>query len=222
MFSSRRGFLSGSLALAGGLGAAEQGAPAPLRIGVVNVRTCFEKDKVARMAEFLEELGKLRDQLTREAGELQKNIAALADLMERLERGGERNGDLYVEKLRLRAHAEYDLKLLQEVARRKLRDRVGDLESRVYADLRRIVAQVARARSLDLVLRVDEPRLQMEDPEAPQKNASREVLFHQDALDVTPQVLARLNAEWAKAWPCAACKRKVTDEKCPDCGAKRP
>jgi Skp family chaperone for outer membrane proteins len=222
MSSSRRGFLSGGLALAGGLGAAEQGAPSALRIGIVNVRSCFDKDKSTRMAEGLEELGKLRDQWTKEAADLQKNITGFADLMERLERGGERNGDLYVEKLRLRAHAEYDLKLLQEVARRKLRDRVGDLEARVNADLRRVVAQVARSQNLDLVLRVDEPRLPSDDPEAAPRTALREVLYQKDALDLTPQVVAQLNAEWAKAWLCAACKRKATGEKCPDCGAKKP
>ena len=208
--------------MAGGLGAGEQAAAPAFRIGIVNVRSCFEKDKSARMSEGLEELGKLREQWTKDAAELQKSIVALADLMERLERGGERNGDLYVEKLRLRAHAEYDLKLLQEVARRKLRDRVGDLEARVNADLRRVVAQVARGQNLDLVLRVDEPRVQLEDPEAPPRTALREVLYQKDALDVTPLVLAQLNAEWAKAWTCAACRRKVTDEKCPDCGAKKP
>ena len=78
--------------------------------------------------------------------------------------------------------------------------------------------------NLDLVLRVDEPRLQEDDAEsnAVQRIASREVLFHQDALEITPQVLARLNGDWAKAWTCVACKRKLADEKCPDCGAKRP
>ena len=70
----------------------------------------------------------------------------------------------------------------------------------------------------------DQPRLQEEDPEtaAVQRNASRDVLYHTDALDVTPQVFARLNADWAKAWKCAACGRKVADEKCPDCGVRRP
>src|SRR5438046_353269 len=159
MLSSRRGFLTGGVALAGGLGATEQAGPAPLTIGVVNVRACFEKDKYKRMAEALEELGKLRDELTKEGQELQKRIAALSEMMA----GATPNGELYVEKLRLRAHAEYDLKLLQEVARRKLRDRVSDLESRVYGDIRRVVAQLARGLNLDLVLRVDEPRLQEDD-----------------------------------------------------------
>jgi Skp family chaperone for outer membrane proteins len=204
-----------------GLRPGAQGAPAGPRIGIVNIRSCFEKDKYVRMAEALGELAKLRDDLNAEGGEIQKKIAVLGEQMERAQR--ERGAaDLYVDKLRERAHAEYDLKLHQEVSRRKIRDRLGDLESRVHAELRRAVAQVARAKGLNLVLRVDEPRLQEEDPEAPQRNASREVLFHEDALDVTPEVLAQLNADWAQAWRCERCKRKVADAACPDCGAKRP
>lgn len=213
---SRREFLAGGAVLAGG---AEQAPPAAFRIGVVNVRTCFEKDKYARMAESLEDLGKLRDDIHLQAKELQAKIASLSEQMSK----AAVNGDFYVDKVRLRAHAEYDLKLLQEVARRKVRDRVSDLESRVYADLRRVVAQIARAQNLDLVLRVDEPRLQEEDPDLnAAQRVSREVLFHRDAMDVTAEVVAALNADWAKAWRCEPCKRKVADDKCPDCGAKRP
>jgi Skp family chaperone for outer membrane proteins len=216
MLSSRRRFLAGGAMLA----AVEQAAPVPLRLGVVDVRKCFEKEKYSRMGESLDELGKLRDQLAQEAAALQKKIAGFTDDLA----VASPKGDLYVDKLRLRSHAEYDLKLLQEVGRRKLRDRLADLETRIYAEVRRVIAEIARTRGLDLVLRVDEPRLQEEDPEAAaaQRNQSRDVLYHADALDLTPLVLARLNADWAKAWTCGACKRKVTDEKCPDCGAKRP
>jgi Skp family chaperone for outer membrane proteins len=212
MIPSRRTFLAGGALMA----AVPQAAAAALRVGVVNVRTCFEKDKYARMAESLEELAGFRDQLANEMQELQRKIAGLTDQMA----AASPKGELYVDKLRLRSHAEYDLKLLQEVARRKLRERVSDLETRIYADLRRVIAQIARAQNLDLVLRVDEARLHEEDPE--QRPVSREVLFHAEALDFTAQVVARLNGDWAKAWRCGACKRKVADEKCPDCGAKRP
>jgi Skp family chaperone for outer membrane proteins len=214
MLTSRRDFLAGGAALTA---VEPQAAPAAQRIGVVNVRTCFDKDKYARMAEALEELGKFRDDLEKEARTLQQKVAVLTEQMG----AASPKGDIYVDKLRARTHAEYDLKLLQEVARRKLRERVADLETRVYADLRRVIAQLARAQNLDLVLRVDEPRLQEEDSDA-QRNASRDVLFHADALDLTVQVVARLNADWAKAWTCPACKRKVADEKCPDDGARRP
>jgi len=216
---SRREFMAGSMAIAAPAAEAGQAGQAGLKVGVVNVRSCFEKDKYSRMAEALDDIGKLRDELDGQAKELQKKIAGLAEQMQ----AASPKGDLYVDKVRLRAHAEYDLKLLQEVARRKLRERLSDLESRVYADLRRVVSQIARTQTLDLVLRVDESRLMEEDAEgnAVQRTA-REVLFHRDAMDVTAQVLAGLNADWAKAWTCAACKRKVADEKCPDCGAKRP
>jgi len=216
---SRRGFLAGSVAVAAPTPAAEQADPAALKVGVVNVRSCFEKDKYARMAEAFEELGRLRDDLDGQGKALQARIAGLNEQMQ----AASPKGELYVDKVRLRAHAEYDLKLLQEVARRKLRDRVADLESRVYSDLRRVVAQVSRNLNLDLVLRVDESRLMEEDAEGNAvQRIAREVLFHRDALDITAQVLAGLNADWAKAWTCAVCKRKVADEKCPDCGAKRP
>jgi rubrerythrin len=100
---------------------------------------------------------------------------------------------------------------------------LGDLESRIYSDLRRVVAQIARNQNFDLVLRVDESRLLDEDADGiAAQRIVRDVLFHRDAMDLTAQVLAGLNADWAKAWICAACKRKVADEKCPDCGAKRP
>ena len=216
---SRREFMAGSVAIASPAAEAAQGGQAGLKVGVVNARSCFEKDKYARMAEAMDELEKFRAELDRQAKDLQTKIAGLTDQMQ----AAPPRGDLYVDKVRLRAHAEYDLKLLQEVARRKLRDRLADLEGRIYADLRRVVAQVAKAQNLDLVLRVDESRLLEEDAEgsAVQRNA-REVLFHRDAMDVTALVLAGLNADWAKAWTCAACKRKVPDDKCPDCGAKRP
>src|SRR5215472_14309606 len=98
MRSSRRGFLSGGLAMAG-LQAREQGAPAGPRIGVVSIRTCFEKEKYARMAEALADLAKFRDDLGAEGGEIQKKIAALTEQMERAqhERGA---AELYVDKLR--------------------------------------------------------------------------------------------------------------------------
>jgi Skp family chaperone for outer membrane proteins len=215
---SRRGFLSGGLALAGAWGSPEQGAPGALRIGVVNVRRCFDKEQYARMKEGLEELGKLRDAITREGEELQKKVAALADLMSHTPR----SADLYVEKLRQRAHAEYDLKLLQEVGNRKVRDRLSELELRVQGDIRRVVARVARARQLDLVFRADEPRAPEDDAEASGRAATRDLLFHQDSLDITAPVLEGLNADWAQAWSCADCKRKVADLKCPDCGRNRP
>src|ERR1700682_3640522 len=114
MIPSRRSFLAGTMALAGHPGGLERKGPVPLCLRVVNVRTCFEKNAYTRMAEALDEVGKLRDQFTQDGQELQKKISSLSSKMENMPH----SSDLYVDYVRLRAHVEYDLKLLQEVARR--------------------------------------------------------------------------------------------------------
>lgn len=220
MIASRRAFLAGGLAAAGRARSAGQGVPVPSKVAVVNVRACFDRAKYSRMVEVAEDLVRLKDDLGKEGTVLQKRIQDLTEQMD----AAKGSTELYLEKFRLRAHAEYDLKLLAEVSKRKLAARVADGEARIYADLRRVVSDLARRQGLDLVLRSDDARLPEEDPQANsgERIAAREVLFYQDALDLTPQVLARLNQDWAAAWTCGPCKRKVADEKCPDCGAKRP
>ncbi|MBV8878471.1 MAG: OmpH family outer membrane protein [Planctomycetaceae bacterium] len=218
MIAGRRAFLAGGLAAAGWVRAGEQAAVPALTLGVVNLRACFDKSKYARMAELAEDLGKLKNELVQEGQVLQKRINELTEQMD----GAKGGSELYLEKLKLRAHAEYDLKLLAEVSKRKVSARVAEGETRIYADVRRAVAALARQLGVDLVLRSDEGRLPEEDPQANSGIGAREVLFHRDALDLTAQVLGRLNQDWAKAWTCAACRRKVADEQCPDCGAKRP
>ena len=217
MIATRRTFLAGGLAVAGGVNGADQNAPVP-KIGVVNLRVCFDKTKYARMGETAEGLVALKNELSQEAQTLQKRIADLTDQI----KGSTAGSDYYFEKFKLRGHAEYDLKLLQEVAKRKLAARVGDGESRIYADVRRVVAALARQLGLDLVLRADEARLPEEDPNSGDRIATREILFNREELDLTSQVLDRLNKDWVQAWTCTACRRKITEEKCPDCGAKRP
>ena len=219
MIATRRSFLAGGLAVAGRVGTAEQDAAPGAKLGVVNLRLCFDKTKYTRMAEMAEDLVKLKNDLDREGRDLQKRIADLTEVMDT----AKTSPDLFLEKFRLRAHAEYDLKLLAEVTKRRMSARVADMETRIYADVRRVVSELARDLKLDLVLRADDVRLPEEDPQANsgERIAAREVLFNREALDLTPQVLARLNKDWANAWTCGACKRKVGDEKCPDCGAKR-
>jgi len=220
MIASRRTFLAGGLALAGRMERGEQNAPPPPKLGVVNLRACFDKTKYARMAELSEDLVKVKNDLEREGRELQKRIADLTEVMDTARNSPE----LFLEKFRLRAHAEYDLKLLAEVGKRRMSARAADVETRIYADVRRVVSDLGRQLGLDLVLRADDVRLPEEDPQSHSGDriAAREVLFNREELDLTSQVLARLNKDWAAAWTCGPCRRKVGDEKCPDCGAKRP
>ena len=210
MTATRRDFLAGGLALTGRVEVPEQSGP---KLGSVNMRACFDRTKYARMAEMTEDLGKLKSDLNRDLEDLQRKIQTLTGLME----DAKSSPDLYVEKGRQRGHAEYDLKLLQEVAKRKLSARETEVELRIYGDVRRVVQALAREGGFDLVVRADNPEIDT----AP-LIASRDVLFSRETLDLTPRVLERLNADWAKAWTCGTCKKKTADDKCADCGAKRP
>lgn len=210
MTPSRRDFLAGGLALSGQVGVPEPSAP---KLGSVNVRACYDRTKYARMAEMAEDLIKLKSDLNRDLEDLQRKIQSLTGLME----DAKSSPDLYVEKGRQRGHAEYDLKLLQEVAKRKIAARETEVEVRIYGDVRRVVGALAREGSFDLIVRADSPELDT----AP-LIASRDVLFSRETLDLTPRVLERLNADWAKAWTCGACRKKSADDQCADCGAKRP
>ena len=217
--ADRRRFLAGGLALAG-LGsqeaAAAQEPQAPLRVGVVAFRTCFEK--YDRMKEVEEEIKGLKDEFARDAEKARGKIEPLTDLIN----GTKEPDALYLERVRLRGHAEYDFKVYQEVGRRRLRDLALFHESRINAEIRRVVALVAGERKLHLVLRADEPLPIAEEPEgAARAAAAREMIFHEPALDITDLVIGKLNAEWKKAWTCPKCKRKTAGAACP-CGDKKP
>jgi len=199
MITDRRSFLAAGFAAAG-LGQEREGA---VRIGAVNVKTCLEK--YDRMKEVEGEITALRDRFAREGEELRKKIALLTEQLDQVKNAPA----AYFETVRLRGHAEYDLKLNQEVAQRRVRDLAVDYDARITADLRRAVALVAPERALQLVVRIDDAG-----------GGSREVLFHEPGLDITPLVLARLNTEWKKARVCPTCKRKVAEPVCRDC--KKP
>lgn len=202
MIPDRRGFLAGGLALTG-LGP-DQERDASLRIGVVNVKKCLEK--YDRMGEVEGELQTLRERHARESEEIRKKLALLTEKMELLRNAPES----YVEAVRLRGHAEYDLKLLQEVAPRRARDLALGHEGRIGVEVRRVVSLVARERKLQIVLRSEEAAPAPEDP-------ARDLLYSEPALDITPLVQAALNDRWKKAVPCPGCKRKVTELPCLDC-----
>ncbi len=215
MTIGRRAFLAGGLAVSSG--AARQDPPAPLRIGVLRIRACFDRAQYARIAEALQELSRARDSLAAESEALRRKAETAGRDAEDLK--GKRP-DLQMEKLRLRGQAEGELKALQEAGRRRLLERAHDLDARIHREIRRVAALVAGDRGLQLVLRDDDPRSPLEtDGPAPAADRAT-LLFHAPALDITPAVVERLNAEWNKAWSCATCRRKVTEEKCPDCASR--
>lgn len=176
------------------------------KLGVVDLRRCFDRERYVRIKEVDAELRKLYDD----------QIAALAEVQKRIERlrneltGLPREMPLYWDKLGQLQLAEADLELRKKHGRQRYVNRFNELQIEVYNEIRRVVAAYARERGFDLVLRVEEPALQGD--ENPQTAAaqiqSRAVLYAADGLDITGEILKILNEEHAKRRAAAKDPRK--------------
>ena len=182
------------------LPAAAQDAPtsdgkAPFRLGVVNLKTCFEKDKYERIKEVDTELEKKLQEFQKRLDDIQRRMQRLDEEIKQLPR----ESSLRTEKIRDLKRAESDLKVERELGRAQYLDFYNDRKIEVYNKIRQAVDVVARAEKLDLVLRVEAPMLEEQDtPNVATQINSRVVLFAQERCDITPLVLKHLNAEYAK------------------------
>ena len=183
------------------LPAAAQDAPvpadgkAPFRLGVVNLKTCFEKDKYERIKEVDAELEKKLQEFQKRVEEIGRRMERLKEEIKQLPR----ESSLRTEKIRDLKRAESDLKVEQELGRAQYLDFYNERKIEVYNRIRQAVDVVARAENLNLVLRVEAPMLEEQDtPNVATQINSRVVLYAHESCDITPMVLKHLNAEYAK------------------------
>ena len=169
--------------------------PRPFKLGVVNLKTCFEKDKYDRIKDVDEELKARATDHAKRQQDIQKKMETLEEQIKQLPRGS----SLQVEKLRLFKIAETEAKLEKEFGRAQYLEFYNDKKIEVYNKIREAVDRVGKEGKFDLVLRIEAPQLEESDPESPtQRINSRVVLFHNEAADITDAVLKALNADYAK------------------------
>ena len=172
-----------------------QAASKPLRLGVVNLKECFKKDRYDRMKKVHEEIGKLRKVYTNELKDLEKSISRLKELLDAEPSGTDLAGELMVQY----RNGQSELKMKRELNQHKLRKKSSDKVRAVYNEIRRIVKLVGQEQEYDMILRVEEPEIDGEDPSSVnQQISNRVVLYQNETLDVTDAVIKRLNQEWAK------------------------
>lgn len=165
------------------------------KLGVVNLKTCFEKDKYERIKDVDEELKARATEVAKRQQDIAKKMKALEEQIEQLPRGS----SLQVEKLRLYKMAETEAKLEKEFGRAQYLEFYNDKKIEVYNKIREAVDKVGKEGKYDLVVRIEAPTLEETDPESPtQRINSRVVLFHNEAADITEAVLKVLNADYAR------------------------
>jgi len=168
-----------------------ESAPSPpsARIGFVDLDEALRGH--GRVKADLEELGKTLEskfgELRARAEEARKQGNDLAILSRESEEYYQKRRDLDAEAFKLEADKKH-LERLQ--AEREEAIKLG-----AYEDIRRAAAEVALARGLDAVLRVDktEPAQARSLEERSQRAGRRMVLSFRPELDITPEVIRLLN-----------------------------
>lgn len=202
---------------------------APFKLGVVNLLTCFDKDRYDRVKDVDVELQKFAEDYKKQVEDLEKRILQLKQQLEALDK----NQPLYQQKRRDLVLTETELKYTREMGRIRFLENYNEVKREVYNEIRRVVTMIAQEQNFDLVLRVEQPQLEeAEDRGLSFQIASRVVLFAQPGVDITPQVVERLNQEYKKQkaaqghsgaeWECPGCKVKNKTDVCSKCNKRKP
>ncbi|HZE98801.1 MAG TPA: OmpH family outer membrane protein [Planctomycetota bacterium] len=191
--------LTAALILAAGSGAAwsQEKEKTSFKLGVVNLRICFDKDKYERVKEIDGDLQKLADDYAKRIQEIEKKMVQLKEQIEGLPAESKLRADKILQMRRLEA----DLKFEKEYGKAQYLDFYSDKKIEIYNEIRRVVALIAQEQKFDLILRVESPTLSdQQDPEnVTQRINNRVVLYSHDNVDITTIVLERLNNEYKKA-----------------------
>jgi Skp family chaperone for outer membrane proteins len=196
----RSAFLAAWVVLAGGAGVAVAGEQdkdkSGFKLGVVNLRTCFDKDKFERVKEIDAELQKLADEYAKKIQEIEKKMVQLKEQVDGLPPESKLRADKILQLRRL----ETDLKFEKEYGKAQYLDFYSDKKIEIYNEIRRVVGLIAQEQKYDLILRVEAPTLNdQQDPEnVTQRINNRVVLYSHESVDITTMVVERLNAEYKK------------------------
>jgi len=184
------------LAAGAGTASAQDKDKQGFKLGVVNLRICFDKEKYERVKEIDADLQKLADEYAKKIQDIEKKMVQLKEQIEGLPAESKLRADKILQMRRLEA----DLKFEKEYGKAQYLDFYSDRKIEIYNEIRRVVALIAQEQKFDLILRVESPTLSdQQDPEnVTQRINTRVVLYSHESVDITNLVLERLNAEYKK------------------------
>lgn len=189
MLSARKGWVcAGALMLVGWAAPATRGG----QIAVVDVARIFEQYKLTQ------DLESTFEQKRRDLGaEAEKRRESL-DQMRRSLAAFDPTSQDYTQRENEMLKAEVEFQVWSTVEEKRLKNEHKQWLRRIYSDTQRVIGDIARSRGYELVLTYD--RL-MED--APDSTALRQqillqkVIYYNEQMDITDEVLTRLNGEYA-------------------------
>lgn len=179
----KRTNMRGALALAlmlpawGGLGAAEAGAPAPIKVGVFDPSRVFEQSEVGK--KMRADIDALTQKKRSEVQSKEDEVKGLQDKLKQEEASlsDEKRG----ERERILQQKGLELKRLRDDATREVQAQVNDVEEKFQKQVITIIEKLGREEGYTLIL---------------DRNS---VAYSSSLVDITEQIVTRLNAAPASA-----------------------
>jgi len=182
-----------------------------LKIGIVNLKDCFDKERVGHVKLLEEEINAKRDELTKDLESREKELKGIVNRINDLPS----DSALAQELRRQLVLKNAEFKAKRDVGNAELKEMVRKFRADIYEEVLQAVRLVSTDRKLDLVLKADAPATE-EDVEdkgsVEMRLLTRAVLFHSDSIDITEDVVKRLNQLWEQK-KAATPKDKDKDKK---------
>ena len=167
----------------------------PLTYAVLNLKECFKPERYEWVKVVDAKLQEFAKQNAEEVDALEKKL----QINEDKRRGLPPGGPLHLELLRKKQILEAELEFTKKANRLRYLDKYSTEKTKVYNEIVRVVGIIGADRKFDLILRVDEAQLEEDTRETVSRQInSRVVLYHTNRVDITDDVLKKLNEEYAK------------------------
>lgn len=193
-FPLSAGFLALAILLAAATSAPQDKSP---RIGIVNVKDCFDDKKCERVKDLQRELNEMKDKIQTELRDMDKQLTSLKSKIV----DAPKEGPLFKKFRKEIAELQGQMKVKDELGKLELQEYWRKARGDVYDDVCKAAELVAKAKGLDLVLKDDAPGANETEEDKAQipsdmKIVYRAVLFYDSKFDITKEVLAELNKSW--------------------------
>lgn len=174
-------------------------APKATRIAVCDIPELFKNYQRAR--DLSAQLAQQRQALTAEGKKRQDKIAELETERDSYKEGSQQyvttNNKVKWEQIQAQAWLQYQTVQLDNQALR--------LTKEMYTEIKNAIAGVARQRGFDMVVQREQESLDTQNTQELRALIfSRRLLFAEESLDITPEILTRLNQAYTAIMPTTA------------------
>lgn len=165
-----------------------------LKVGIVNMKECFDDKKCKPVQALQKELNDMKDRIQNELKELDRQSTVLKSKLQ----DAPKDGPLFKKFRKELADLQAQMKVKDELGKVELQEYWRKARGEVYDKVCAAAEVIAKAKGLDLVLKDDAPGANETEEEKAQvpsdmKIVYRAILFYDLKFDITKDVMVELN-----------------------------